>query len=281
MEKARMYHYIRGFFYDKNVLEVHTPILSNWAATSPHVKPMKLENLDGINYLHTSPEFAMKKILAKGVCDIYQICSVFRDGDKGSLHRNEFSMLEWYRKDFSYYDLMSEAVELISGYLEIFEVEKITYREAFKQYLNIDPYTIDLESLKEITKENFASQISLSNDDYLGLCFSKYIEPCFKGKKIWIVYDYPASQSEYANIKRDIYGNDVSMRFEIYVDGVELANGYDELTCHIEQEKRMLNELQQSGASLSIDKELIRALKDGIPKCSGIALGIDRLLMLK
>ncbi|MBT4963505.1 MAG: EF-P lysine aminoacylase GenX [Francisellaceae bacterium] len=279
--RAQLYSYIRNFFIRREVLEVQTPILSNFVATSPHIKPIATSGSKITRYLHTSPEFAMKKMLANDLGSIYQICSAFRDDESGPIHSNEFTMLEWYRVNFTYKDLIQEAIELLSEYLDIHEVERVTYLELFRRYLHINPHVSTIMELKSKINDDFVSSEPLSRDDYLSICFNRYIEPNLTGKKIWVVYDYPESQAEYANIKKLSNECNVAMRFEVYIDGIELANGYDELTCPKEQKRRMESELLQSKRDIPLDQELISALRHGIPKCSGIALGIDRLLMLK
>lgn len=275
---------IRNFFKEKNVLEVETPLLASTAATDPHLSVMAF----GDKYLQTSPEYAMKRLLSEGSGCIYQICKAFRANESGKNHNSEFTMLEWYRLGFDYNDLMLEMADLLQLILGPLKIEKITYQDLFLKYLNFDPFDITLENLKNKIKNisNISNEIynNFSKDDLLSIIFNEKIEPLLKNNKIWFVYNYPATQAmlaKTANYKNNI----IAKRFEVYINSIELANGYEELSDSKDQEQRAVNDnllrKKMNIPNIPIDYKLLKALDNGFPECSGVALGIDRLLMLK
>lgn len=288
--RANILKAIRDFFFARNVLEVETPLLSKFGVTDPHIHaiPVVLENGTQPHYLQTSPEYAMKRLLAAGCGAIYQICKAFRGGDSGNEHNPEFTILEWYRPGYTHFDLITEVDELLQVILSTKPAQLITYQDLFLRYLAIDPHTIALNELQDFGKKsefNF-SEFFIENatvDDWLQALFSYYIEVHLVGDAPWVVYNYPPSQAALAKI--NMQGDKiVAERFEVYVNGVELANGYHEL-CDPKQQLHRFEEDQKMRKQLNkpnmeIDQRLIAALEAGMPPCAGVALGLDRLIML-
>lgn len=285
--RAKILQKIRNFFIDKNILEVQTPILSQFAVTDLHLHSFSTKFIDGANnqtlYLITSPEYHMKRLLASGAGAIFQITPVFRNGEQGAKHNPEFTMLEWYRPDFSMDDLIAEIGEFLQNVFDFPALKKISYQEVFKQILKFDPLEINAQELAKIAKNYGLQTDKLENRDlYLEFLFSYCIEPKIAQTTPVAVFDFPASQAALAKLDQ----NDprVAKRFEIYFKGLELANGFNELTDPLEQQKRFKldNQLrkQQNLTQMQIDNNFIDALKQGLPNCSGVAIGLDRLFML-
>lgn len=299
--RNNLYQQIRDFFAKKSVLEVETPLLSSSTITDPYIQSFEVANYNNKLYLQTSPEFAMKKLLCSNLnSSIFQICKAFRVDEIGRHHNIEFSMLEWYRLDFNLDMLMDEMAELLNLVLTNAGIIKISYQELFLQYLNFDYNLVDLNFLKNKVKELFLNQFDsiildsyfdnkYTKDDLLMILLSNYIEPKFKSdnntkNKIILIYNYPSTQSALAKIKPDKNNNLIARRFEVYYNGIELANGFEELSDPKEQLSRFEQDLKtrkKLGLSqVNIDYNLIKALEAGLPECSGVALGLDRLLML-
>ncbi|MCF7981760.1 MAG: EF-P lysine aminoacylase GenX [Pseudomonadales bacterium] len=281
--RAELYHKIRGFFLQREVLEVDTAVLSSSATTDPNIE--SIQTVNPKLFLQTSPEFAMKRLLAIGSGPIFQIAKAFRNEEQGRRHSREFAMLEWYRPGLDYHELMDEVVELMQVVAGWKQIERITYRESFLRYLGIDPHCIDIAELTTLAKQQTGYQSSIDDKDaLLDLLMSHVIEAQLGQDGLTFIYDYPASQCALAKVGLDQWGNPVARRFELYAKGVELANGYQELTDWREQERRFEqdNRIRRSRKlpELPIDKHLIAALQQGMPECSGVALGLDRLLML-
>ncbi len=282
---------IRSFFWERKVLEVETPVLSQYGTVDFHIDSFAVDSgFDKTKrYLHTSPEFAMKRLLAAGSGSIYQICHCFRDGEKSLLHNHEFTMLEWYRIGFSYIELIREVDDLVRTILgpaaEVIETECITYQMMFSTYLGINPFTSTIEQLQKCATENGINidvdSMGDNRDDWLNLLLSHLIEPQLGKGKLTFIMDYPSSQAALARISP--YNPDVAERFELYIEGVEIANGFQELCDPQEQEQRFIEEQQKrekNGKSkIPYDNNFISAMSQGLPECSGVALGIDRLVM--
>ena len=273
-KRAEIIAKIRNFFAKRNILEVETPLLSHATVTDVHLHSLKTTNN---LYLQTSPEYAMKRLLAAESGSIYQICKAFRDDESGRLHNAEFTMLEWYRVGFTHHDLMDEMEELLQDVLKYPKAERHSYQEIFEKFLQINPHAINIEELQNCAhKYKIDLQID-DKDTLLQLLMSEVIEP--KLKNIVFVYDYPKTQAALAKIR-----GEVAERFEVYVDGIELANGFHELQDAKEQRERFLNDLKKreklSYPQIPIDENFLAALEHGLPACSGVALGIDRLVML-
>ncbi len=282
---------IRSFFWERKVLEVETPVLSQYGTVDLHIDSFAVESgFDQIQrYLHTSPEFAMKRLLAAGSGSIYQICHCFRDGEKSRLHNHEFTMLEWYRTGFSYIELIREVDDLVRMILgpktEYMDTECITYQVMFNTYLGINPFSATIEQLQNCASQN-GINISFDSmgddrDDWLNLLLSHVIEPQLGKGKLTFVMDYPASQAALSRISP--YDPNVAERFELYLEGVEIANGFQELCDPQEQEQRFIEEqkkrIENGKMDIPYDKNFIKAINHGLPECSGVALGVDRLVM--
>lgn len=291
--RARMRERLRAFFSARGVLEVDTPALSTAATTDLHLQSFSCRTAGpGTRalYLHTSPEFPMKRLLAAGSGSIYQLCNVFRDGEAGRLHNPEFTMLEWYRVGFDYHQLMDETAALIAdalaGSRALDAPEKLTYAQAFERHCGINPHTADSAALAAVVK---TKAIPLHGDlqhetvDTLrDLLLTHVIEPQLGRGRVTLLYDYPVSQAALARIRPDT--PPVAERFEAYLDGIELANGFHELRDAAEQRARFARDLaarkQQGLPAVPMDERLLAALEHGLPECSGVALGFDRLVML-
>lgn len=285
-DRAALLGKIRQFFLTRNVLEVETPLLCSAGITDPSVEPLTVEqgtSLHTPRYLQTSPEYPMKRLLAAGSGSIYQIAKAFRDGEVGSRHNPEFTLLEWYRLGYDHHQLMSEVAELICSCLGERQWKKLSYRQLFTRFLKLDPFTASVEQLSETARMHV--DLTFDSDDrdlWLDLLMSHVIEPQLADFGLCFVYDYPASQAALSRVvERD--GTDFSQRFELYLDGMELGNGYCELTDAQEQASRFSadNEkrLRLGLAQKPVDTKLLAAIEHGLPQCSGVAVGVDRLLM--
>ncbi len=282
--RAQMLASIRQFFSGRDVLEVETPLLCSSTTSEFHIESFRtLDNSSGVGgFLQTSPEACMKRLLAAGSGPIYQICKAFRAGEAGRLHNAEFSMLEWYRPGMGYQGLMDEVSDLLHLILRIKIQRRISYGNAFSRYARINPFHDSLASLRRKAGEcGLASVKAADREQCLDFLLSQKVQPGL-GAGLTFIYDFPASQAAMARIRNGL--PPVAERFEAYVDGVELANGYRELTDPLEQESRMRADLVRREAAgmapLPVDEKLLAALGAGLPECSGVALGLDRLMML-
>lgn len=276
-KRAEIIAKIREFFAARRVLEVETPLLSKSTVTDVHLHSLKtINNL----YLQTSPEYAMKRLLAAGSGAIYQICKAFRDDESGRLHNLEFTILEWYRVGFNHHQLMDEVDELLQFILSKASAARFTYKEIFEKFLQINPHKVDVKTLQSCAREHNVDLQIDDKDTLLQLLMSEIIEPKLKG--VVFIYDYPASQAALAKIRQDEFP--VAERFEVYVDGIELANGFHELQDATEQRQRFLNDLAKRKKldypGVPIDEDFLASLEHGLPACAGVALGVDRLIML-
>ena len=278
-ERARMLQRIRAFFMARGVLEVETPLLSKAGNTDPSIA--SLEVCDG-GWLHTSPEFAMKRLLAAGSGDIYQICKVFRGGESGRFHNPEFTLLEWYRLGFDDRRLADEVVALIGEVAaRRLDVVSVSYRSLFLDALGIDPLRAGMDELQALARgRGIAPDGDMPRDDWLDLLLSHVVTPSFPADRLTVATDYPASQAALARLNAD---GETAARFEIYWGAVELANGYFELTDPVEQRRRV--DAEQSARRrrglppIRADERFLQAIDHGLPDCAGVALGLDRLLM--
>lgn len=290
-QRATLISQIRQFFQKRDVLEVDTPAMSHATVTDIHLHTFSTQFVgpgyaDGRKvYLMTSPEFHMKRLLASGSGCIYQICKAFRNEENGRFHNPEFTMLEWYRVGFDHHDLMNEMDELFQMILQCGVAQRLTYQDAFKQVLGVCPLEGSMEDLKSVAKTLGLSDIAEQEDNrdtLLQLLFSVGIEPKIGQEVPAFVYDFPASQAALAKINKD--DPRVADRFEAYFKGIELANGFHELDNPTEQRKRFeLDNTERESMGLEpqpIDEHLLAALEMGLPQCAGVAVGIDRLIML-
>ncbi len=283
--RAELYAQLRAFFSARNVLEVETPVISGAGSTDPFLDSLRIEENE-TRFLHTSPEFAMKRLLASGIGDIYQLCKSFRRNEFGGRHNPEFTMLEWYRVGWSLHELMAEISELVRGVLDCESPRHLTYKQAFIQVLGLNPFQANLDELRSACRDNVAFDAgALDRDGCLGLLMSHCIEPGLGHDAPCFVMDYPASQASLARVEKDKDGDLVGKRAELYFKGIELANAYDELTNASEQRARFAEDRKMRRElglpDVNADENLIAALEHGLPDCAGVALGIDRLLMLK
>lgn len=286
--RARMLQGIRAFFADKNVLEVETPVLSTTAITDPQLESFSTSFRQQRYYLHTSPEFYMKRLLASGSGDIYQIARVFRDDELGKNHNPEFTMLEWYRCGYDHNRLMAEIESLLKTLFNDSQllVNKVSYQQEFINQLNIDPLEAEAADLKECaTRNNIEVPQGMDINDkdmWLDWLMVESVAPSFSREKFTFLYDYPSSQAALARLSE--CDPRVAHRFELFYGELEIGNGFYELTDANEQATRFENEnkiRQQRGQKvMPVDHALLDALKAGMPDCSGVALGLDRLLMI-
>lgn len=281
-KRADILHQIREFFLARQVLEVETPLLTTTTVTDPHIKSFQV----GDYFLQTSPEFAMKKLLAAGSGSIYQICKAFRVEEVGKRHQVEFSLLEWYRLGFDHFKLMQEVSDLLQAVLATKPAKMLTYADLFLEKFDLNPHTASLDALKILLEKaqiSVALDLEIDHDNALNLLMSHSIEPHLGFEQPVFVYDYPQRFAALAKINMDgLYP--VAERFEVYVNGIELANGYHELCAAQEQQQRFLQDNAKRRClglpEIKIDEALLAALKHGLPDCAGVALGLDRLLML-
>ncbi len=290
-KRAEIIAQIRQFFANKGVLEVDTPSMSHASVTDVHLASFKTMFVGpgfakgAPLYLQTSPEFAMKRLLAAGCGPIYQICKSFRNEESGRHHNPEFTMLEWYRPGFNASALMAEIDELMQQVLHCQPAERKTYRDAFIDVLELDPLSASLAELKALACQlgyQDIAQDERDKDTLLQLLFCMHVEPKIGQQRPCFIYHFPASQAALAKLNHD--NPAVAERFELYYQNMELANGFDELTDSDEQAQRFAQDnLKRESLGLepvAIDKRFIAALSSGLPSCSGVALGIDRLVML-
>ncbi|WP_428615138.1 elongation factor P--(R)-beta-lysine ligase [Pseudoalteromonas sp.] len=290
-ERAAIIRRIREFFYARDVMEVETPSLSAASVTDVHLATFSTEfvgpgHAAGLPlYLQTSPEFAMKRLLAAGSGAIFQLCKAFRNEEAGSHHNPEFTMLEWYRPGFDEFALMDEMDELMQLVLGVDSAERLTYQQAFINALGVDPLTADVSTLQQLASEQGFADIAAKEthrDTLLQLLFCMKVEPTIGQEKPCFVYHFPASQAALAQICQ--HDERVAGRFELYFKNMELANGFNELTNGKEQAARFSEDNQYREANglkqVPMDERLIAALEHGLPQCAGVALGIDRLIML-
>ena len=280
---------VRSFFADRGVMEVETPLLSAATITDPNLHSLSCRwhspgDAAGVTaYLQTSPEFAMKRLLAAGSGPIFQICKAFRDGEAGRRHNPEFTLLEWYRPGWDQHRLMDEVDELLAVILGTAGGERITYTEAFRRHAGLDPLTAsDHELRRSAARAGLTDPERLERDDLLDLLLAIVVEGELGRSDPTFLTHYPASQAALARLDAD--DPRVAERFEVFVNGVELANGFGELTDPSEQHRRFdrdLDERRRRGLpTVRMDERLLAALEAGLPACAGVALGLDRLLML-
>ncbi|MGJ8662900.1 MAG: EF-P lysine aminoacylase EpmA [Marinicella sp.] len=292
-QRAFLLAEIRSFFRRKKVLEVNTPILSSAGNTDVQIDMFNSQALatdQDSSYLRTSPEFFHKRLLASGAGDIFEMAQVFRRGERTRLHNPEFTLLEWYRTGFTLQDLMSEVIELIQYLctqfkLEVLAVESISYQQLFERYVQLNPFATSLEALRQMCLQNGYSGSELSRVEALDFLFAVVIQPAIEKSKDCseglLIYHFPVEMAALAQVHPQ--QSDRCLRFEFLWRGIELANGYEELTDADEQLKRFLadNDLRKyhGKPELPIDQNLIQALSAGMPDCSGVALGVERLMM--
>ena len=290
--RARLLARVRAFFADRLVMEVETPVLAAAGVTDPH-----LENLQTVFamagetpgrplYLQTSPEYAMKRLLAAGSGDIYQLCKVFRAGEQGTRHNPEFTLLEWYRLGFDMQTMMQEVTALLSELLAdrlIAMPITLTYRQAFIDYAQIDPFATSSAQWQQAFLQHTQQEVAgASESDWLDLLLSFVVQPRLPTDRLVFITHFPALQASLA--KLDASDATLARRFEVFAGGLELANGFEELTDYTEQAQRIATEQTtrrtQGRDCLPVDARFLAALQHGLPACSGVAVGVDRIVML-
>ena len=290
--RARLNATLRGFFAERGVPEVETPMLSQAGNTDPNVASFETGFSGHVSagprtrWLRTSPEFPLKRLLAAGFGDCYELGRVFRDGEAGGRHNPEFTMLEWYRVGWDQHRLADETVALVQGALALVDrradVVQTTYRALYLDVLGLDPTTAPDAALQAALGDVQIDPEGLTRDDWLDLLMTHRIQPANPADRILVVHDYPASQCMLARIAEHD-GVAVAERFELYLGALELANGYHELADGREQRARFERDhavRAARGAALpAIDETLLQALEAGFPDCAGVALGVDRLMM--
>ncbi|PJG82566.1 elongation factor P--(R)-beta-lysine ligase [Caviibacterium pharyngocola] len=289
LARAKIIAEIRRFFTDRGLLEVETPVLSEFGVTDLHLATFNTEFTSPFAeqsktlWLSTSPEYHMKRLLAAGSGAIFQLCHVFRNEEAGRKHNPEFTMLEWYRPYFDMYRLIDEVDDLLQQILDCEPAERASYQFVFQEYVGLDPLSAEQAELVEKAKEyHFNDAENESRDTLLQFLFSAVVEPKIGLHRPIAVYHFPATQAALAQISSEDHR--VAERFEFYYKGVELANGFNELTDAREQLSRFEqdNRLREKAglAQRKIDERFLAALQAGVPNCSGVALGVDRLIML-
>ena len=288
--RARLYVCVRAFFADRGVLEVETPILCAAANTDPNIESFSATFTGAVaagareRWLRTSPEFALKRMLAAGLGDCYELGRVFRNGEAGRRHNPEFTMLEWYRIGWDHRRLIAETVDLVQSALALVgraaSVARRSYRDWFLGELGIDPMSASIDVLRAPLAEVRIDAEGLTRDDWLDLLITHRLQPALPRDGISVIFDYPATQCALARIRND--DPPVAERFELYLGTQELANGYHELCDAREQRARFERDnarrRERGQRELPVDGRLIDAL-DSMPACAGVALGIERLLM--
>ncbi|WP_255548295.1 EF-P lysine aminoacylase EpmA [Luteibacter sp. dw_328] len=289
--RAQTYATIRGFFSERGVLEVETPMLSAAGNTDPNIQSFHTNFSGHVDagarerWLRTSPEFPLKRLLAAGVGDCYELGRVFRNGEAGGRHNPEFTMLEWYRVGWDHNRLAREVIDLLERLLlgagRTFEIVETTYRGLFHDALGVDALLDPIEVLKKPLADANISSEGLERDDWLDLLLTHRIQPEFPRDRVTIVSEFPASQCALARIRKS--DPPVAERFEAYVGRYEVANGYHELNDAAEQRARFEGDnakrRQRGDAEVPMDERLLAVLGD-MPACAGVALGIERLLMV-
>ena len=291
--RAWLNRMIREFFHARGVLEVETPLLSQAGNTDPNIASFHVEfsgrtyGESRLRWLRTSPEFALKRLLAAGIGDCYEMGRVFRDGEAGDRHNPEFTMLEWYRLGWDHHQLIAEAAELVLAALAMLgrsaTLRTTTYRALYVDTLGLDPLHAGVDALRAALGDVQIDGSGLTRDDWLDLLMTHRLQPQFDPETLLAVVDYPESQCALARVREQGDGTRVAERFELYLGPIELANGYHELQDAAEQACRFQRDVelrsQRRLQEIPMDARMLAALGAGLPACSGVALGVDRLLM--
>jgi lysyl-tRNA synthetase class 2 len=291
--RARLNALARAFFAERDVLEVETPVLSRGGNSEPNIASFSLEfsgRTEGgprTRWLRTSPEYPLKRLLAAGLGDCYELGRVFRDGEAGGRHNPEFSMLEWYRVGWDHLRLAAETAEFANAALALVgrsaSLRVVPYRDLYRVALDLDPFLANEGELRAALGEVRIDPEGLVRDDWLDLLMTHRLQPAFATDELLAVVDWPASQCALARLRESGDGFPVAERFELYLGAVELANGYHELADAGEQRARFDRDLmrrrERGTIQPPLDEALLSALDAGLPDCAGVALGVDRLLM--
>jgi len=279
---------IRAFFAARDVLEVDTPALSSATVTDLHIESFKTR-MQQDYYLQTSPEYAMKRMLACGYPSIYQLGKVYRHEEQGPVHNPEFTMLEWYRVGLNYQQLIEEVIELLTQLSQQMNndvaVERLSYQQAFIKAIDLDPLHTSVEECRHcciLQQLDIPEGMNDDNvDEWLDWLLTQRVAPSFSTTSFTVLYDYPASQCALATVNK---AKNIAERFEVFFGELELANGFNELTDADEQRARFENDnnkREKAGLEkMPIDEKFLAALEAGMPECAGVAIGLDRLLMV-
>lgn len=289
LDRAKIIAEIRQFFTERGLLEVETPVLSEFGVTDLHLSTFNTEFIAPFGeqsktlWLSTSPEYHMKRLLAAGSGPIFQISKVFRNEEAGNRHNPEFTMLEWYRPHFNMHRLINEVDDLLQQILDCPPAESLSYQFAFQEYVGLDPLSATRQELVEMArKHHFMADENEDRDTLLQFLFSEVVEPQIGQERPVAIYHFPSTQAALAQVSSE--DQRVSERFEFYYKGLELANGFHELTDAREQRRRFEQDNRQRekhGLPIrAIDERFLAALEAGMPNSSGVALGIDRLVMV-
>jgi lysyl-tRNA synthetase class 2 len=288
--RADLYALVRRFFAERGVLEVETPVLSSAGNTDPNIESFALR-FDGpraageaTRWLRTSPEFPLKRLLAAGVGDCYELGRVFRNGEAGKRHNPEFTLLEWYRVGMDHHRLMDEVSELLKAALTLAgrraTVRDTSFRQLYQDKFGFDPMLAAEDELRSPLQVYGIDPTGLTHDDWLDLLMTHLIQPTIPANRILLVYDYPASQCALAKVRAG--DPPLAERFEVFLGPLEVANGYHELNDAAEQRRRFETDLDRrrarNAATPALDERLLASLPK-LPECAGVALGVDRLLM--
>ncbi len=291
--RARLLAKLRAFFAEKDIIEVQTPVLSHAGNTDPTIETFltqQYQDASEPSFLNTSPEFAMKRLLAAGYGSMYQITPAFRQDEQSKRHNSEFTLLEWYRLDYDHHALMGEVNALLrfiadDFFIKLERSQFYSYQDAMIKFADVDPFKADIKELNAAVTNagiDIVGMDDASFDDWLDLLMSEVVEKNLPANCPVFIYDYPSSQAALAKIRKGI--TDVAERFELYINGMELANGFHELTDAQEQATRFQKQQQirkeRGLAGIPADAHLLAALQHGLPGCAGVALGVDRLLMV-
>jgi lysyl-tRNA synthetase class 2 len=286
--RAELLAFLRAYFAEQSVIEVDPPLLASNSVTDINIESIGAQAMGQSCFLQTSPEFFMKRLLASGAGDIYSLGKVFREAEQGSRHNPEFTMLEWYRLNWDEFQLIAEVERLVFGTYKAIQntqipLSRISYGDCFEQTLGIDPHGAKLSALQSLAeKKGYPQWGSETRANCLDLLFSELIESQLT-EGLVTVYDYPACQAALAQTHQDAKGRLVSRRFESFLNGMELANGYFELTDAEQLLQRFKQDIEQrqkaNKLAMNIDPKFHEAMREGLPSCSGVALGVDRLLM--
>lgn len=283
-QRARLLKTIRQFFAVRHVMEVNTPVVVKTAVSDPHLDSFALEHSGG--YLRTSPEYAMKRLLAAGSGDIYELGPVFRHGESGRWHNPEFTMLEWYRVGWVYAQLIDEVIELLRScspnLLALWPVQQTTYNELSQQVLGMDIANAEIPHLLDLARAHgwHTHPDDTSRSILLDFIFSHLLQPALAEQTINVISDFPVCQAALAKVRNDD-NHAVAERFEVFLGQLELANGYQELADADEQMQRFIEDQRQrqklDKAIIEPDRKLLDAMRNGLPECTGVALGVERL----
>lgn len=284
--RADLYKKIRNFFEDRNVMEIETPLMTPYTVTDPHIHSIKLNFQDRNWFLQTSPEYMMKQLIALGAGDVFQICKAFRADDFGQHHQPEFAMLEWYRMGFDYQTLMQEVIALMRVVFDPLQVMYYAYADLFEDVVGVNPLTTSCEVLEEIACLHLVDHMQFDFSeftltDWQQYLFSTLVEPVLAEVPCAMVYDFPISHASLA--KPTEHDGRVVERFEMFLYGVECANGYGELTDEAACLNRFNADLQRRKGlgleTVAVDEPFLTAMRSGLPKCAGVSVGLDRVIM--